>query len=454
MILNLENSLSATGSSAFEVLEKAPSVRVDQNDNISLRGKSGVIVQIDGKQVQMSGQNLANYLRGIPSGSVEKMEFITNPSSKYDAAGTAIINIKMKKDKRKGTNGSVQVSYGQSRYPKSNNTLSLNHRNKKINLFGNYSFAYREGFNRLTLDRSFYENGLFDGAYDQRNFLNITLKNNILRGGMDYFINDKHTLGVLVSGMSNNVNLTGENVSDVYNPNRQKLSLFQTNSLTKERWKNGSLNLNYKWVIDTTGTEFTTDFDYANYGNRNNQDFTTTYYNIDQSPANPAYILHGNLRGDLNIFALKSDYVRTFSNKVKFETGIKSSYVKADNALSFYDRSNGTDIFDTTKSNHFIYKENINAAYANASREFGKWNVQLGLRMENTNISGEQRFGGTFFDDSYVQLFPSALVSYNLNPKNSLRSITAAVSSARVTTSSTRLSSSSTRRPTKRETQN
>lgn len=420
MVLNLENSLSATGSSAFEVLEKAPSVRVDQNDNISLRGKSGVIVQIDGKQVQMSGQNLANYLRGIPSGSVEKIEFITNPSSKYDAAGTAIINIKMKKDKRKGTNGSMQVSYGQGRYPKSNNTLSLNHRNKKINLFGNYSFAYREGFNRLTLDRNFYENGLFDGAYDQRNFLNITLKNNILRGGMDYFINDKHTLGVLVSGVSNNINLTGENASDVYNPNREKVSLFQTNSLTKERWKNASFNGNYKWVIDTTGTEFTTDFDYANYGNRNKQDFTTTYYNIDQSPADPAYILHGNLRGDLNIFALKSDFVKTFNNKLKFETGIKSSYVKADNNLSFYDQSSGNDIFDTTKSNHFIYKENINAAYANASREFGKWNVQLGLRLENTNISGEQLFGGTFFDDSYIQLFPSALVSYNLNPKNSL----------------------------------
>lgn len=420
MILNLENSLSATGSSAFEVLEKAPSVRVDQNDNISLRGKSGVVVQIDGKQIQMSGQNLANYLRGIPSGSVEKIEFITNPSSKYDAAGTAIINIKMKKDKRKGTNGSVQVSYGQGRYPKTNNNLSLNHRNKKINLFGNYSFAYREGFNRLTLDRSFYENGLFDGAYDQRNFLNMAFRNNILRSGLDYLISDKHTLGVLVSGVSNNINLTGENASDVYNQNREKVSLFQTNSLTRERWKNGSLNLNYKYVIDTTGTQFTTDFDYANYSNRNNQDFNTRYYNVDASPSDPTYILHGNLRGDLNIFALKSDYVKTFRNKVKFETGLKSSYVKADNALSFYDRSSGIDIFDTTKSNHFIYKENINAAYANASREFGKWNVQLGLRVENTNISGEQLFGGTFFDDSYVQLFPSALVSYNLNPKNSL----------------------------------
>jgi hypothetical protein len=420
MILNVENSISATGSSAFEVLEKAPSVRVDQNDNISLRGKSGIIVQIDGKQIQMSGQNLANYLRGIPSGSVEKIEFITNPSSKYDAAGTSIINIKMKKDKRKGTNGSAQVSYGQGRYPKSNNNLSLNHRNKKINVFGSYSFAYREGFNKLILDRSFYENGLFDGAYDQNNFLNMAFKNNNLRGGFDYLLNDKHTLGILVNGVSNNIRLDGENASDVYGANHQKTSLFKTNSRTKERWKNGSVNLNYKWVIDTTGTEFTTDFDYANYANRNNQDFTTTYYNIDQSPADPAYILHGNLRGDLNLFALKSDYVKTFKNKLKFETGVKSSYVKADNNLSFYDRSNGTDIFDTTKSNHFIYKENINAAYMNASKEFGKWNVQLGLRMENTNISGAQLFGGTFFDDSYVQLFPSALVSYNLNPKNSL----------------------------------
>lgn len=418
-ILNVENSISATGSSAFEILEKAPSVRVDQNDNVSLRGKSGIIVQIDGKPLQMSGSNLANYLRGIPSGSVEKIEFITNPSSKYDAAGTSIINIKMKKDKRKGTNGSLAVSYGQGKYPKNNNNLSLNHRNKNINIFGNYSFAYREGFNKLILDRSFYENDAFDGAYYQNNYLKMTFRNHIGRGGIDYLINDKHTIGLLVSGVSNRFDPKGENESDVYDETHTRVSRFETRSRSKEKWRNGSVNLNYKYVIDTTGTEFTTDFDYANYDNRTNQNFNTNYFNLDGSALQPEYKLNGNLNGGLNIYAVKSDFV-THLNKIKLETGLKSSYVKADNNLAFYDRSTNVDIFDTSKSNHFIYKENINAAYANAAREFGKWNVQLGLRVENTNISGKQIFDGTSLSDNYTQLFPSALVSYNLNPKNSL----------------------------------
>jgi len=420
IVLNIESSISATGSSAFEVLEKAPSVRVDQNDNISLRGKSGVIVQIDGKPMQMSGTNLANYLRGIPSGSVEKIEFITNPSSKYDAAGTSIINIKMKKDKRKGTNGSVSVSYGQGKYPKNNNNLNLNHRNKKINVFGNYSFAYREGFNSLKLDRSFYENGIFDGAYDQDNYLKMTFRNHIARAGMDYLINDKHTLGLVVSGVSNRFNPTGQNYSDVYDETNTKISRFETQNHSHDNWRNGAVNLNYKYVIDTTGTEFTTDFDYASYGNKTNQNFDTNYFNLDGSMSAPQYRLHGDLNGNLNIYAIKSDFVTNF-NKVKLETGIKSSYVKADNNLAYYNRSSGSDVFDTSKSNHFIYKENINAAYANASKAFGKWNVQFGLRVENTNVSGKQLLGNySAFDDNYTQLFPSALVSYILNAKNSL----------------------------------
>jgi hypothetical protein len=211
-ILNVENSIAAAGSSAFEVLERAPGISVDANDNISLRGRSGIIVQIDGKPTPMTGANLANYLRGIPSGSVEKIEFITNPSSKYDAAGTSIINIRMKKEKRKGTNGSVSTSVGHGRYLKNNNNLSLNHRNKNVNLFGSYSFAYREGFNDLQLDRKFYEGNAFTGAFDQDNYLRIIFRNHIARAGMDYSINDKHTIGVLVSGVMNRFDPTGNNL--------------------------------------------------------------------------------------------------------------------------------------------------------------------------------------------------------------------------------------------------
>ena len=179
MILNVENSIAATGNSAFEVLEKAPGVKVDSNDNISMRGKNNLLVQIDGKNTPMTGTDLANYLRGIPSSTVEKIEFITNPSSKYDAAGTSIINVKLKKDQRKGTNGSLSTSFGTGKYINNNNSFSINHRNKKVNLFANYSFAYREFYNKLLLDRSFYDNGNFRQAYDQDNFLKKNFRNHI-----------------------------------------------------------------------------------------------------------------------------------------------------------------------------------------------------------------------------------------------------------------------------------
>ncbi|HLP63258.1 TonB-dependent receptor domain-containing protein [Flavobacterium sp.] len=420
MILNLDSNIGSAGSSAFEVLEKAPSVNIDDNDNISLRGKNNVLVQIDGKLTPMTGTNLGNYLRGIPSNAVEKIEFITNPSSKYDASGTAIINIKMKKDKRKGTNGSVSVAYGQGVYPKSNNGLTLNHRNKKVALFGNYSFAYREGFNKLLLVRQFYENNNFIGAYDQDNFLKMDFRNHIGRIGMDYFANDKHTFGISVNKVSNRFNPNGENATDVYDENNVLSSRFRTSNRSKDHWQNHSVNLNHKVVLDTLGTEIVTDFDYANYGNITKQNFTTRYLDLNNNEFQNPYLLYGDVKGDLDIFSLKSDFVTTFKNKLKLESGYKTSYVKADNNLAFFDRSSGIDVFDPTKSNHFIYKENINALYVNSSKTFGKWSAQLGLRIENTNITGEQLVDNTSFKNSYTQLFPSLFVSYNLNDKNSL----------------------------------
>lgn len=419
MILNVESSIGATGSSAFEVLEKAPGVNVDNNDNISLRGKGGLLVQIDGKAVQMSGTNLANYLRGMPSGNIEKIEFITNPGSKYDASGSAIINIKMKKDKRKGTNGSISTAYGQGKYPKSNNSLSLNHRNKDVNIFGNYSFAYREGFNDLALNRRFYDNGNFTGAYVQDNFLKMNFRNHIGKIGADFYANKRHTFGIVANAVSNKFNPTGKNASDVYDETNSKASRFQTNNNSYDNWHNHSVNVNHKFAIDTLGTEWTTDFDYANYGNETEQNFKTHYFDLNNAEFQDPYFLYGDIAGDLDIYSLKTDFVKTLNN-IKVETGLKTSYVKADNNLKFYDVSTGIPVFDPTKSNHFIYKENINAAYINASKQFGKWNAYLGFRVENTNITGEQLVDNTSFKNNYTQLFPSGFLSYTFNDKNSL----------------------------------
>jgi len=420
IILNVESSIGNTGSSAFEVLEKAPGVNVDNNDNISLRGKTGIVIQIDGKPTPMSGSNLANFLRGMPSGSVDKIEFITNPSSKYDAAGSSIINIKLKKDKKIGTNGSASVALGQGVYPKSNNNLSLNHRNKKINAFGSYSFAYREGFNKLLLDRKFYENDVFSKRYDQDNFLRVTFRNHIARAGIDYYASKKHTFGLVVSSLNNNFNRGGQNISKVFNSNNTQTSSFVTDNRTKDNLHNYAVTLNHKYVIDSLGTELSTDADYASYRNKSKQNFTSRYYNMSNVEYQNPYLLYGDIQGELDIYSLKSDFVKTLKNKVKIETGLKTSYVKADNDLAFYDRSSGTPVYDTIQSNHFIYKENINAAYLLSSKEFGKWNFTLGLRVENTNITGLQVVHNVSFKNNYTQLFPNVLAVYTFNDNHAM----------------------------------
>ncbi len=164
IVVNVDNSIISAGSSAMDVLERSPGVNIDQNDMISLRGKQGVIIMIDGKPTPMTGADLANYLKGLPSSAIDRIDIITNPSAKYDAAGNSgIIDIHMKKDQHLGANGTVTAGYGQGVYSKVNAGTTFNYRNKNVNVFGNYSYAYRKGLNHLILDRNFYTNGSLTG---------------------------------------------------------------------------------------------------------------------------------------------------------------------------------------------------------------------------------------------------------------------------------------------------
>ncbi|MES2568021.1 MAG: TonB-dependent receptor [Bacteroidota bacterium] len=420
VILNVENSINSAGSSAFELIEKAPGVRVDNNDNVSLNGKSGIAIWIDGKPTPMTGSDLANYLRGIPSSSIDKIEMISNPSARYDAAGSAIINIKLKKDKRVGTNGSISSSYGQGVYMKTNNSLSLNHRNKKINVFGSYNYAYREAFSHLKLDRRFYQNDTFIGAYNQDNYIKFDFNNHIARAGIDYFANKNNTFGFVVSGVSNKFNPKGDNSALVYDNTNTNSSTYKTTNRSKDNSYNYSANLNYKHSFDSLGTELSTDLDYAHFGNNTEQNFTTRYFDLDNEEYLNPYLLHGDINGDLNIYSIKNDFVKNLKKEYKLEAGQKSSYVVADNKLSFYNRSNSFNVFDSSKSNHFIYTENINAAYATVSKDYKKWSTQLGLRCEHTSVTGKQRVNNTSFINNYIQLFPSAFVGYKFSEKHGL----------------------------------
>ena len=231
LVVNVENSIVSSGSSVMEVLQRSPGVSVDQNDKISLKGKQGVTIMIDGRIVPVSAADLANMLKSMSSASVDKVEIISNPSAKYDAAGTAgIINIKTKKDKGMGFNGSVNGSYLQGVYPKENGGINLNFREKKVNIYMNYNANYRVGFSHVTWHRNYFTSGVFNGAYVQDNYSVLSFHTNVAAMGVDYNLTSKTTIGTSVTGENFYLGTKGYYFANVNDGNNQLQSNFATNN--------------------------------------------------------------------------------------------------------------------------------------------------------------------------------------------------------------------------------
>ncbi len=421
IVVNVDNSIVNAGSTALEVLERSPGVLLDPNDLISLRGRQGVTIMIDGKITPMTGADLANMLRGMPSSAIESIHIITNPSAKYDAAGNSgIIDIRMKKDQRLGYNGTISTGYGQGIYPKANAGTTFNYRNKKVNVFGNYNFSYRENLNHLFLDRNFYTNGLFAGADQKDNYSKMPFKSHTSRLGADFFPNKKTIIGFVLSGNFNGFERENNNNSIVINQQHQPASTFKTYATNDDHFRNVIGNVNFKHAFDTAGKEITADLDYGVYNNNSLSATNTSYYNLDGSPEQPDYILHGDQEGKLVLRTGKVDYVHPLKSGMKIEAGVKSSYVSSDNDAVFTDMSKGIPENDVNKTNRFYYDEYNNAGYISLKQEFKKFNVQVGLRGEKTDVRTHQVKGDIKWDSGYFQLFPSAYFNYHLNPENTL----------------------------------
>lgn len=426
IVVNVENSIVSAGSSVMDVLQRSPGVNVDNNDNISLKGRQGVTIWIDGRPTPMQGADLATVLRSMPSNSVERIEIISNPGARFDAAGSAgIINIKTKKDKRLGVNGSATVNYGQGKYPKYGAGLNLNYRNKKFNVYANYNYAYRYWFNHLMLNRRFLDTakGLEDRQlfrYDQDNFALFNFKNHIANAGLDYNLSVKTSVGIALSFSTNSFDPKADNASRALDNNDNLLYNFNTTGRHDNFYYNYAANVNLKHSFDSSGRELSVDMDYATFGNQSNQNFVTTYKAPDGSEFQPDYFLKSNLDGVTSIQSVKADYIHPLSPKTRIEAGVKASIAKADNKPLFYEMVNGDFTLDTKRSNHFIYKENINAGYITLNKEWTKWSTQLGLRVENTNAQWEQKTTVQQYDTSYTQFFPSLAFQYHLSPKQDL----------------------------------
>ncbi|QMW00394.1 outer membrane beta-barrel protein [Spirosoma foliorum] len=431
-VMNVENSIVASGNTALEVLEKAPGVTIDrQNDQIQLKGKAGVIVYIDGKQTYLSQQEVSNLLKNTPSDNIASIEIITNPGSKYDAAGNSgIINIKMKKNKNFGTNGTfiLGTGYGwvknlsgaRDDLPKFNSSLNINHREGKINLFGNYSYVNRQSSQSNQIIRNIPYNG-HTTYFDQNSFRPNQFIGHSYKAGMDYFINDKSTIGVLVNGFSNDWRSSGQNNTLISDENHVLTSKAITQTNQGNLLSNLTGNVNYKFDWGK-GREWTVDGDFVHYGGKNSNNLATQYFNSENVIYRPNQDVRSNMPSTINIWAFKTDYVHPLKNGSKVEAGLKSSYVSADNN-TIYDtlqQENRQWLPDASRSNQFQYNENINAGYLNYAGKFGKLKVQAGLRAEHTHSIGHSITLDQTVDRNYLNLFPTVFLSRQLDTNNVL----------------------------------
>ena len=422
MVMNVENSSVAVGSSALEVLQRAPGVTVDQNDRISMQGKQGVLIMLDGKQTYMSQADVANLLRNMQSSEIETIELITNPSSKYDASGNSgIINIKTKRSKNGGANGSFVAGTAYGKNLRGNTGLNLNYRTKGVNVFGSYNFNKGARSNIINIDRVANATSTDPATYfsqkggDDRDF-----ENNNFKVGVDFFLNKNNTIGVLANGYLNSGVEKANNHTYIGKSFTQVDSTLTTTNNQKSSYRNFSYNLNYKSILDTTGMELSADADYSRYNGRDYAELVNELLFPNGSPVKPIGRLRNNSPSTIDIKAVKVDYTFPINKTTKFEAGIKSSWVETDNDLRAEEFRTNAWQNDTRRSNRFVYDENVNAVYSNFSKQFKNTSVQLGLRMEQTNSKGNLITTNNVVERSYWDFFPTVYVQQTLSKNHQL----------------------------------
>ncbi len=425
MVFNVEGSINAAGNNALELLRKAPGVVVDNNDNIMLNGKSGVRIYIDDRPSRLGSRDLAAYLKTLPADNIERIELIANPGSKYEAEGNAgIINIRLKKDKRLGANANTSLGYGIGLKQQYSGSVNGNFRNKALNTFGSYSYWRGDNANHQNIYReqegqSFDHRSTGEGYYQSQNF----------KLGADFFLNDFNTIGILADGSRvetgwNNKSFTaiGQMGSPVVD------SALIAGMENEQTFGNYNFNINYRFD-NTKGVVWNIDADYGFFKNRSDE-FQSNEYRMGEGGEGSAVsgqkFYSTDAATGVNIATFKADHERPFL-KGQLGAGVKFSHVKTDNDFNFFRLIENKPVEDIERSNRFVYKENVNAGYANYSRPLGKFAIQGGLRMEQTNSDGKLTAMKPGNEAPvrlhYFDFFPSGGFTWTPDPKHSLQLI-------------------------------
>ncbi len=417
-IFNVGQDLTTKTGTATDVLSEIPSVTVDSDGNISLRGSENVKILIDGRPFGLDGPNRSEILKQIPASEIESIELITNPSAKYNPEGTSgIINIVLKKNKEQGYNGNLSLNLGTG--DKYTGSANINLKNTKFNFFANYNYRlYNSDRSSSHFRENFSNNSI--SFTDQDESGNSRRKSHFVKAGLEYSINEKNTIGI----------------SSVYSDRSRKR--FE-NSETKELDNLNNIVTNFWRYNDEDEDGYELDFSLtysskfknpkqlltgeASYS-RSNEEENLISRQTDIVPQNNTPDKDNDYEKDItDDINIQFDYVHPFSKESKLETGIRSIIRKNDNDFrtEYYDYNQNKFINDTNRTNQFIYKEFINAIYGSFTGSISKFKYQLGVRLEHTNTNGELVTTKETFSDKYLSVFPSASVSHKFGTSQELQ---------------------------------
>jgi len=419
VIFNVENSIVASGATVWDALGKAPGVQTRFDGGVTANNKN-VVIYMDDKPIRLAGEDLAAYLRSLPSDNIAKIEIIANPTARYDAQGGAVINIISKKPKGDGFNIVLSGAYTQSTYSSYSPSMVFNYRKDKLNIYGSY------GYNRRKKDHNESEYIIYDapGGYsDWRNEKSgIRLGNaNSYKVGADYNLTNKQVIGILINGY-NGTNSRPNNILTTVINNHAVTpdSILHTQNFSNGKAYQYSFNINYKIKLDTNGRNINVDLDYVPYQNKNSQQ-VDTYGTLGNGSLLPdTYHIFTPSNQNIGIYSGKLDYTDKFWKKWTFESGLKYSSIRTHNSFDFYNNpASGLELIPN-RSDRFEYAENVSAIYASLAGDLGKWSFEGGLRGEYTRTNGRSIVLNTNSQNNYFKLFPTLFIVYKLNKDNEI----------------------------------
>jgi outer membrane receptor protein involved in Fe transport len=421
-IFNVGTDLANKGATASEILGNLPSIQVDPEGAIKLRGSDNVRILIDGKPSTLAGINGSSGLQSLQGNLIDKVEIITNPSARYEAEGMAgIINIVLKKNQNQGFNGAIETTTG---YPENfGGTAIVNYRKNKLNFFLNYGVFYRRTPGRSSIYQEVYTG-------KQTNYLNQHSQNNVtglvnnVRGGADYFFNEKTILTASYIYRRTDV----RRITDFYYLDyRSNLNNLYSDTYRqqdeKESEPNGEYALTFKKNFAKKGKEFTADLRYLDYWERSDQIYTQFGKKADGTSFPELSKVQKALNDEFERqWILQADYVNPIGKDAKIEMGLRTSFRNMINDYIVTEQQpSGLFTIVPGLRNVFNYKENISAAYLIFGNKMKQFSYQFGLRAETTDIQTELEQTGEKNPRNYANLFPSAHFTYTITPDNSFQ---------------------------------